>query len=215
MVHTMENQQAADEILVERASAGDERALAELFDRHRHRLRQMVRLRLDRRLQGRVDPSDVLQEAFLDLASELPAYSRKRAIPLFLWMRLVTGQRLMQVHRRHLGVQMRDAGRDVSLFRGRFPQAASASLAAQLMGRLTSAGEAAIRAEIQLLLQESLNSMDELDREIIALRNFEELDNHEAAEVLELSPDAARKRYVRALKRLQDVLRRFPGLIDT
>ena len=88
------------------------------------------------------------------------------------------------------------------------------SLAAQLLGRHTSAGAAAVRAEVQLQLQDALNSMDDVDREIIALRNFEELGNREAAEVLELSPDAARKRYVRALKRLQDVLQRFPGLIE-
>jgi RNA polymerase sigma-70 factor (ECF subfamily) len=129
-------------------------------------------------------------------------------------MRLVTGQRLMRIHRRHLGTEMRDAGREVSLYRGGLPQAASASLAAQLLGRLTSAGEVAIRAEIQLQLQEALDSMDDIDREIIALRNFEDLSNQESADVLSLSPDAARKRYVRALKRLQDVLSRFPGLIE-
>jgi len=214
MVIVMAEPQSSDDFLVERAAAGDEQALALLFDRHRYRLRQMVRLRLDRRLQGRIDPSDVLQEAFLDLSRELPSYSQKQSIPLFLWMRLVTGQRLMQVHRRHLGTEMRDAARDVALYHGALPQAASASLAAQLLGHYTSAGAAAVRAEIQLQLQEALNSMDELDREIIALRNFEELDNHEAAEVLGLSPDAARKRYVRALKRLQEVLSRFPGLIE-
>jgi RNA polymerase sigma-70 factor (ECF subfamily) len=209
----MANEDSTSEALVKRATAGDTQALAELFNHHRHRLRQMVRLRLDRRLQGRVDPSDVLQEAFLDLAAELPSYSRRPAIPFFLWMRLVAGQRLMQVHRRHLGTEMRDAARDVSLFGG-FPQAASASLAAQLLGKLTSAGGAAIRAEIQLRLQEALNSMEDLDREIIALRNFEELDNREAAAVLGLSLDTARKRYVRALKRLQVLLRRIPGLIE-
>src|SRR5262245_61870281 len=156
MALTMTERQPPNEILVERASAGDVHALAELFDRHRHRLRQMVRLRLDRRLQGRVDPSDVLQEAYLDLAAELRSYAQKRSIPFFLWMRLVTGQRLMVVHRRHLGTEMRDAARDVSLYRGGIPQAASASLAAQLLGQFTSAGSAAIRAEIQLRLQETL-----------------------------------------------------------
>jgi RNA polymerase sigma-70 factor (ECF subfamily) len=210
----MEDVERLEENLVERAAAGDEQALAELFERHRYRLRRMVRLRLDRRLQRRVDPSDVLQEAFLDLLAELPSYAQKRAIPLFLWMRLVTGQRLMQVHRRHLGTEMRDAARDISLYRGGLPQADSASLAAQLLGRFTSAGAALVRAEIQLQLQQALESMDELDREVITLRNFEELDNCEAAEVLGLSPDAARKRYIRALKRLQAVLRRYPGLIN-
>jgi RNA polymerase sigma-70 factor (ECF subfamily) len=209
-----EDAQIPDEKLAEQVAAGDEQALADLFDRHRYRLRQMVRLRLDRRLQGRLDPSDVLQEAFLDLVAELPTFAQKQKLPLFLWMRLVTGQRLMQIHRRHLGTQMRDAARDISLYRGGIPQADSISLAAQLLGRFTSAGHAVIRAEVQLQLQEALDSMDKVDREIIALRNFEELDNREASEVLGLSPEAARKRYVRALKRLQSELRRFPGLLD-
>src|SRR5215831_12033918 len=106
------------EALVLRACRGEEAALAALWGRHRKRLRQMVRLRLDRRLQGRVDPSDVLQEAYLDLAHGLPEYARDRAMPPYLWLRLVTGQRLVQIHRRHLGTAMRDAGREVSLYRG-------------------------------------------------------------------------------------------------
>jgi RNA polymerase sigma-70 factor (ECF subfamily) len=174
----------------------------------------MVRLRLDRRLQGRVDPSDVLQEAYLDLAKELPRYAENPSMPFFLWLRLVTGQRLMRIHRQHLGAGMRDASVEVSLYRGPLPQASSVSLAAQLMGQFTSASHAAIRAEIQLQLQETLNRMDDVDREIIALRNFEELSNNEAAEVLGISPSAASKRYVRALVRLQEALKRIPGFID-
>lgn len=210
----MTDSDRSNERTIELAMAGDERALAELFDLHRHRLRRMVKLRMDRRLQGRVDPSDVLQEAFVDLVNELPGYSRKQSIPLFLWMRLVTGQRLMRVHRHHLGAEMRDAGRDVSLHHGGLLRATSASLAAQLLGRCTSVSRAAIRAEIRLQLEEALNSMEEIDREVIALRNFEELDSREAAEVLGIAPSAVRKRYVRALKRLQDILGRFPGLDD-
>src|SRR5438105_8151427 len=99
--------------LIGRATAGEEAALAELFDRYRGRLRQMVRLRLDRRLQGRVDPSDVLQDAYLDLAQKLPDYVHKPPMPVFLWLRLVTGERLLRVHRQHLGAAMRDAGREI------------------------------------------------------------------------------------------------------
>jgi RNA polymerase sigma-70 factor (ECF subfamily) len=202
------------EHLLRRAAAGDEAALPALWGRHRARLRQMVRLRLDRRLQGRVDPSDVLQEAYLDLAARLPAYARDRPMPPFLWLRLVTGQRLMQVHRHHLGAAMRSAGREVSLYRGALPQASSASLAAQLLGRLTTASQAVARAERQLQLQEVLNGMDPTDREILALRHFEELSNGEAAEVLGLSRSAASARYVRALGRLRDLLEHVPGFSD-
>jgi RNA polymerase sigma-70 factor (ECF subfamily) len=200
--------------LLDRATAGEEGALAELFTRYRKRLRQMIRLRLDRRLSSRVDPSDVLQEAYLDVVQQFPAYQRQPEMPFFLWLRLVTGQRLQRVHRRHLGAGMRDAGREVSLYHGALPQASSESLAAQLLGRMTSASQVLVRAEMQLQLQAALNDMGPLDREIIALRHFEELSNAEAAEVLGLSKTAASNRYLRALARLQKVLENIPGFLD-
>jgi RNA polymerase sigma-70 factor (ECF subfamily) len=200
--------------LVRRAAGGDEAALASLFDRHRPRLRQMVRLRLDRRLQGRVDPSDILQDAYLDLAQKLPNYARKPAMPFFLWLRLVTGERLLRAQRQHLGAAMRDAGREISLYQGALPQASSVSLAAQLLGRFTSASRAVVRAEMQLLLQEALNRMEPMDREVIALRHFEELSNDEAAAVLGVSRGAASKRYVRAMLRLKVALSGHPGFSE-
>jgi RNA polymerase sigma-70 factor (ECF subfamily) len=202
------------EALLRRAASGDREALAVFWERYRKRLRQMVRLRLDRRLQGRVDPSDVLQEAYIDLAERLPEYIRDRAFSPYLWARLVAGQRLMQIHRRHLGTAQRDVGREVSLYRGALPQASSVSLAAQLLGRFTTASQAAIRAERQLRLQAVLNGMDPMDREILALRHFEELSNGEAAEILGLSKTAANNRYIRALGRLRDLLESIPGFLD-
>ena len=158
------------EKLLELAIAGDKPALVALFDQYRRRLRQMVRLRLDRRLQGRVDPSDVLQEAFMDVEQQLPAYANKQDnMSFFLWIRLVTGQRMMRLHREHLGAAMRDVGREVSLYKGALPQATSISLAAQLLGRFTSVGHAAMRAEMQVKLQEAINGMDAIDREKMIL----------------------------------------------
>ena len=205
----------ATDALARSAAAGNEAALAELYGRHRKRLRQMVRLRLDRRLQGRVDPSDVLQEAYLDLAEKLPGYVQERSgLPPYLWLRLVVGERLLRVHRQHLGAAMRDAGREVSLYRGALPQASSVSLAAQLLGRFTTASQAVARAEVQLQLQQALNQMDPIDREVIALRHFEELSNTEAAEVLGISPQAASNRHIRAMARLQAILKGIHGLLD-
>jgi RNA polymerase sigma-70 factor (ECF subfamily) len=135
-------------------------------------------------------------------------------MPPFLWLRLVTGQRLQQVHRLHLGAAMRDAGREVSLYRGALPQASSVSLAAQLLGRLTSASQAVFRAERQLQLQAALDAIDPMDRERLALRHFEELTNGEAAVVLGLSKTAASNRYFRALGRLRTVLEAIPGFLD-
>lgn len=135
-------------------------------------------------------------------------------MPIFLWIRLVAVQRLIEVHRRHLCTGLRDAGREVSLHSGAIAQASSASLAAQLLGRFTSASQAAVRAEQRLRLEQALNTLDGIDREIIALRHFEELSNGAAAQVLALSKAAASKRYVRALTRLQSVLEGMPEFRD-
>jgi RNA polymerase sigma-70 factor (ECF subfamily) len=200
--------------LVGKAAGGDEVAMAALFDRHRGRLRQMIRLRLDRRLRGRVDESDVLQEAYLDLARKLPEYARSPSVPFFLWLRLVAGERLLRVHRQHLGAAMRDAGREIPIHGGGIPQASSVSLAGRLLGRVTSASRAMSRAESRRLLRDALDRMDPVDREVIALRHFEELTNDEAAVVLELTKSAASKRYVRAMVRLKAVLSETPGVAD-
>jgi RNA polymerase sigma-70 factor (ECF subfamily) len=200
-------------ILLERALAGDEAALAALFEGYRERLRRMIRLRLDRRLSGRVDSSDVLQEAYLDVRKRLSEFARDpEALPFHLWLRLIAGQKLTDVHRAHLGTHMRDAGKEVSLHRGPFPQASSISLAAQLLGRMTSASKAAIRAEHKLIVQEALNGMDPIDREVLTLRHFEHLSNDETALVLNLSKSTASNRYIRALRRLKEILSSIPGL---
>jgi RNA polymerase sigma-70 factor (ECF subfamily) len=135
-------------------------------------------------------------------------------MPTGLWLRLVAGQRLAQVHRQHLGAAMRAAVRDVSLYRRASPQASSASLAAQLLGRLTTARRAAIRAERPFQLQEILNGIDPREREILALRYFEQLSNGEAAQVIGLSKTAANNRHIRARGRLREPLRRVRGFFD-
>jgi RNA polymerase sigma-70 factor (ECF subfamily) len=203
------------EVLLGRAAAGDAPALAELFERHRSRLEQMIRLRLDRRLQGRLDPADVLQEAYLEFARRFAEYAAHPTLPFYLWLRLLTGQKLAALHRHHLGAKMRNAGLEVSLHHGDLPRASSASLAELLMGRLTTASRAAIRAETQVRVQEALNSMDPIDREILVLRHFEMLSNEEAAQVLGLKRQAASNRHARALKRLKEILAQLPGFGDS
>jgi len=204
----------ADDDLLRRLEGGDERALTELFTRHRERLRRMIRLRLDRRLQGRIDSSDVLQDTYLEVARRAREYLAQAAMPPFLWLRLLTGQTLQALHRHHLKVHMRDAGQEVSLRRRATPQANSASLAEMLLGRLTSPTRAARRAEMQLKVQEVLNAMEPLDREVLALRHFEELSNGEVALVLGLTKTAASNRYMRALERLKELLKGLPGYLD-
>jgi RNA polymerase sigma-70 factor (ECF subfamily) len=122
----------------------------------------------------------------------------------------MTGQKLLEVHRRHLGARRRDAAREVTLYAGALPQASSLSLAAFLMGRESSVSHAVERAEMQLRLQDVLNHMDVLDREVLSLRHFEELSNSEVAQTLGISNTAASNRYVRALERLRNILVEIP-----
>jgi RNA polymerase sigma-70 factor (ECF subfamily) len=196
---------------IEQLRDGGRPALAKIFDLHRDRLRRMVELRIDARLRARLDASDVVQEAFLDVDRDLDAYLADPALPPLLWLRLHVGRRLATLHRQHLGTKMRDAGLEISLYRGALPEASSAALASMLLGRHTSPTQAAQRAERLLRVQEALNSLDPIDREVLSLRHFEQLGRAEAAQVLGISQEAGAKRYFRALKRLKSALATLPG----
>jgi RNA polymerase sigma-70 factor (ECF subfamily) len=214
MASSAANESSETDRFLVRARTGDGLALPELLERHRDRLHRMVDLRLDWRLRGRLDPSDVLQEAYLDVAKRLDSYLGDPKVPPFLWLRLIVGECLTNLHRHHLGAKMRDAGREVSLYRGALPEASSAALASMLLGRQTSPTQAAVRAERMLRVQEALNSLESLDREVLALRHFEQLNRAETAHVLGISEEAGAKRYIRALKRLKDVLAKLPGGLE-
>jgi RNA polymerase sigma-70 factor, ECF subfamily len=131
-----------------------------------------------------------------------------------LWLRFLAGQKLVTLHRHHLGVRMRNAAQQVSLYHGSLPEASSAAMAAQLVGHEARPSEAAIRAETKARLQEALDRMDPLDREVLALRHFEQLSRAEIAQVFGVTQAAAAKRYLRALERLKLVLEDFPGGLE-
>jgi RNA polymerase sigma-70 factor (ECF subfamily) len=196
-----------------RAAGGDAESWRLLLECHHDRLRRMVAVRLDPRLQGRVDPSDVLQEAYLEAATRLADYLRRPELPFHLWLRLVAGDRLAKLHRYHLGTQMRSVAREVPLELQPAPDASSAVLAAAFAGG-DRPSEAAARAERQRRLQQILEGMDPIDREVLALRYFEELSLTEAALVMGVSEKAAHKRHVRALSRLRQALAAEPGGLE-
>jgi RNA polymerase sigma-70 factor (ECF subfamily) len=196
----------SDDSLLGQAADGDGRALGELLEQHRDRLGRMVQCRLDRRLRSRLNPSDVLQDAFLEASKRLGEYVRNPEVPFFVWLRFITGQRIAQLHRYHLGTRVRDAARSMSIYPYAIPAVSSADLAARLVGRLTSPSLALRKAELRQRLFDVLNGMDDIDREILTMRHFEQLSNLEAAHVLHLSPSAASNRYMRALERLRGIL---------
>jgi RNA polymerase sigma-70 factor (ECF subfamily) len=199
---------------VRRIIAGDRSGWEALLARYEPRLRRVIAFRIDPQLQGRLDPDDVLQEVYLVAYQGLPEYRRQPGVSFFLWLRGIANNKLLELHRHHLGVPMRDARREVSLYRGPSPEATSAALAARLLGRLTRPSEAAIRSEAKVRLQEALNAIDPIDREVLALRHFEHLTNAESAAVLGIKETAAGKRYLRALERLREVLTQCPGGLE-
>lgn len=192
--------------LLTQALHGVPGALGDLLMRENERLVKIVRFRMHPRLRGRVDPVDVVQEAFLEATARFEDYRAEAKMPFFLWIRFLTLQQLCAFHRRHLGVQARDAGRDISLGAGASPAVSSNVLAAQLVGTLTTPSQAAVRGETRARLEKALNAMDPVDREIIGMRNFEWLSNREAARLIGLTESATSNRYVRALKRLRAIM---------
>jgi RNA polymerase sigma-70 factor (ECF subfamily) len=197
--------------LVARANAGDRDAIVELLNCYRPRLRRMVALRLDPRLRGRVDASDIIQEGYLDAMRRLGEFVQDPSVPFYIWLRFLVGQRVQEQHRRHLDTPGRDVGREVSIYRGAMPGASTGALAARLLGKLTDPLQATLRAERKIRLQEALNRMDPLDREVLVLRHYEQMTNGDAALALGLSFKAASKRYTRALERLEKILSELPG----
>ena len=195
--------------LLQGMRSGNQEALAEVFSRYRDRLRRIVRFRLDHRIAGRVSDSDVLQETYIAAAKRLGHFAKHEEMPPFLWLRLVAGQQLIDLHRQHLQAEMRDVRKEVAIQNNAPSPHTSMAIAAQLVGKMTAVSEVVARAERIERLESTLNSMDPMDREVIALRHFEELSNVETAKVLKIEQSAASKRYLRAMKRLAELMTEF------
>lgn len=189
-----------------RAAEGDREALGALLEEHRERLLRMVRLRLDRRLQARIDASDVVQEVFLEAARRVGDFVRDRPMPFFLWLRFLAEQRIAGLHRFHLGAQARDARREAVVRRRALLESTSVALVERIAARGTSPSGGAARGEVLDRVRRALATLDEDDREVLALRHFEQLSGAETARALGIEPSAASKRYVRALRRLREAL---------
>ncbi len=201
----------SEQFILRRAVAGDGDAWASLLEPHRERLKRIIRLRMDPRLRYRVDPSDVLQDAVIEAFRALPGYASQPQLPFFLWLRWLTGRTLQVLHRKHLDVQAREAGREVRFDGAGFPDATSAVLVDHLVGQDTRPSDAVGRAELRSRLEAILDGLDARDREILTLRHFEELTTEESARVLGIERSAASKRYLRALQRLRRLIGEMPG----
>ncbi|WP_437187228.1 sigma-70 family RNA polymerase sigma factor [Planctomicrobium sp. SH668] len=202
------------ERLVNDVIHGDRQALGILFAHYRSRLERIVAFRMDHRLIGRVDPDDVLQEAYLDAEKRIEHFLQDSTDSFFIWLRLIVNQTLIDIHRRHLGTQSRDARRERSISGGWGDSSSSFGLSRHLLGTHSSPSQAVVRQELVEQMNLALEGMGELDREVLALRHFEELTNSETATALGISEQAASLRYVRAIVRMRKVLEALPGFKD-
>jgi RNA polymerase sigma-70 factor (ECF subfamily) len=199
------NDPAADsadsERLLQRGAGGDAGAFEELFARHRAALLRAVELRLGAQLRGRLDASDVVQEAQLEAFRRLADYLRRRPMPFGLWLRKTAQERLLMLRRRHVDAARRSVGREVAL-----PERSSLQLAAQLLaGGSTPSGQAE-RAELAGRVRDALGRLPDADREVLLMRTYEGLSYDDIGRLLDLDPAAARKRHGRALLRLHRAL---------
>lgn len=187
--------------LLSAAAQGDSQAVEHLLVRHRSYLRQVVDVRLAPELQSRVDASDIVQETLIVASRRLDDYLVRRPTSFRVWLRRKALERLADARRRHLALK-RDARRDFSI-----TDASSMAIA----GGLFRAGvnDAASQQELANCVREAVGRLSEPDQEIILLRHAEGLTNFEAAEVLQIDPRAASKRYGRAIGRLSSELRKM------
>ena len=188
-----------------RVAAGDAAARGELLEHYRQRLRRAIHLRLDRRVRTRVDPSDVVQEVMAEADQKLSDYVRQRPLPFYLWLRRLAGLRMAELQRRHVQAQRRSVGREepqaVEL-----PNESALLLAERLSARVVSPCAAMQAAELRKRLRQGLAQLSEADCEVLVLRFLEDLSTREMAAVLGLTESAVKKRQLRALQRLRDVL---------
>ena len=196
----------ADELEQLRIARGDQSVRNELFARYRDRLLRMVRLRLSPALNGRVDASDIVQEAYAEAQRVIETYLDEPRVPMMVWLRHLTGQKIIEAHRRHLGAEKRSVRREVAVDRYRTPTASSMSIALEFAGATASPSSQAVQNELQEKLIRMLDSMDDLDREVLVLRHFEQLTNSDVAHSLGIDKSAASKRYIRAIERMQKLM---------
>lgn len=182
---------------------GDE--LVDAFSEHYSRLERMIEFRLDHRIRNRVDPADILQDSFIEAQRRLPGFLENRAVSMFVWIRQLTLQRLIDVHRSHFR-DKRSVSQEVRLDRVAPNAATSMLIANELVGEVSTPSRQLSRKEDIQRLQVAIDQMDSIDQEVLALRHFEQLGNKEVAEILNLGVTAASNRYIRAMGRLAEIM---------
>jgi RNA polymerase sigma-70 factor (ECF subfamily) len=192
---------AETKALLREIQSGNIQSFDRLFTRHRPALHRLIELRLDPKLRARVDPSDVVQETQLEAYNRLPDFLERRPMPFHLWLRKTAYERLLKVRRHHVDAARRAVEREVPL-----PDKSSLLLAQQLLAVGSSPSQQLAKHEMVRRVRLALGELNDIDREILLMRTFEDLSYQEVGYLLDIDPASARKRYGRALLRLRKVL---------
>jgi len=175
----------------------DAAALGKLFDEHQARLLAMLRRRMDPALARRVDPEDILSEAFLQARRRWPTFKEQAQVAPYVWLYRIALDQLIEAHRRETR-ERRDCRLDVA-----WPKRSSVQLAFHLVDTGTGPSSALQREELQDRFQKMLALLSDRDREILGMRHFDQLSFKDVASVLDITVKTATVRYTRALKRLK------------
>lgn len=192
--------------LLKGVTDGDSQAVNRLMDRHREAVRRMIQMRLDQAVARRVDASDVVQDVLMEASQRLKDYLANPVMPFHLWLRQLAKDRIIDMHRRHRAAQRRSVDREQNMSGLGNDEQSAADLAALLKDAELTPAAAALRREMEQRFLVALDQLEENDREIVVMRHFEHLGNSEVAEALGLSPPAAGMRYLRAIRRLRELL---------
>ena len=180
--------------------SGDESRLPGLMQYYRPRLRRMVELRVGGALAGRVDPSDVLQDAFVEASRKVARFCESPKVSFFVWLRGLTSDALNNARRHHVAAQRRSVSREIAL-----PSDGSATFARELMTH-SSPSQKLEREELHRAVTSAVGELKDVDQEVILMRHFEGLSNNEVAEALRINASTATMRHGRALARLKVIL---------
>jgi len=192
--------------LLANAKEGSEEAIGKLLDRHRDALRRMVQMRLDRRIQRRVDVSDIVQDVLFEANRRLSKYLQEPKMPFHLWLRHMARDRIIDAHRRHRVSAKRSVDREKPLMSPANVDRSTMEIAAQLCDPAITPAAAATMQELARRFEAAIDELEERDQEVLLMRHFEHLTNQEVAQALSLTEPAASMRYLRALRRLRALI---------
>jgi RNA polymerase sigma-70 factor (ECF subfamily) len=194
------------ETLLRAARGGDADAINRLLEKHRGPVRRLVEMRLDRKVQRRVDVSDVVQDVMIEASGRLDKYLDDPVMAFHLWMRQIAWDRIIDTYRRHRVSAKRNMDREQPMSVPAGANHSTMELAVQLCDPGLTPAAAATQRELADQVESVIELLGDQDREIILMRHYEHLSNLEIAEVLKLNPPAASMRYLRALRRLRELL---------